>query len=113
MLTIDALRSYGANVEEGLTRCVNNETFYLKLVGKTMDDPSFERLTKAIENKDLDDAFEAAHALKGALGNLALTPLCEPVNEMVELLRAKEDADYDLYIEEITNKKKALEELIG
>ncbi len=113
MLTIDALRSYGANVEEGLTRCVNNEAFYLKLVGKTMDDPSFERLTKAIENKDLDDAFEAAHALKGALGNLALTPLCEPVNEMVELLRAKEDADYDLYIEEITNKKKALEELIG
>ena len=112
MLTIDALRSYGANVEEGLTRCVNNEAFYLKLVGKTMDDPSFERLTKAIENKDLDDAFEAAHALKGALGNLALTPLCEPVNEMVELLRAKEDADYDLYIEEITNKKKALEELI-
>ncbi len=113
MLTIDALRSYGANVEEGLTRCVNNEAFYLKLVGKTMDDPSFERLTKAIENKDLDDAFEATHALKGALGNLALTPLCEPVNEMVELLRAKEDADYDLYIEEITNKKKALEELIG
>ena len=113
MLTIDALSSYGGNVEEGLTRCVNNEAFYLKLVGKTMDDPSFERLTKAIENKDLDDAFEAAHALKGALGNLALTPLCEPVNEMVELLRAKEDADYDLYIEEITNKKKALEELIG
>ena len=32
MLTIDALKEYGANVDEGLGRCMGNEALYLKLV---------------------------------------------------------------------------------
>jgi hypothetical protein len=40
MITIEGLKEYGANVEEGLTRCMNNEAFYLKLVGKMVNDPA-------------------------------------------------------------------------
>ena len=32
MLTIDSLRRFGANTEEGLSRCMDNEDFYLRLV---------------------------------------------------------------------------------
>ena len=32
MLTMDALRRFGANTEEGLGRCLNDEGFYLELV---------------------------------------------------------------------------------
>ena len=32
MITIDSLREYGANVEEGLARCMGKEEFYLMLV---------------------------------------------------------------------------------
>ncbi|MCQ2563083.1 MAG: Hpt domain-containing protein [Mogibacterium sp.] len=32
-------------------------------------------------------AFEAAHALKGTLSNLSITPLLEPVVEMTERFR--------------------------
>ena len=51
-----------------------------------------------LDNKDWGTAFEMAHALKGALTNLSLTPICEPCIEMTELLRNKTDMDYtDLY----------------
>ena len=52
MLTIDALRQYGANTKEGLSRCMNNEAFYLRVVGMSLDDPNFEKLSSAIEKDD-------------------------------------------------------------
>ena len=44
MLTIEKLREFGADTDDGLARCLNNETFYLRLVDKAMQDPSFDRL---------------------------------------------------------------------
>ena len=93
MLTIDSLRRLGADTEQGLGRCMNNEAFYLRLVNMALDDASFEKLSAAVERGDMDAAFEAAHALKGVLGNLALTPLYEASSELTELLRAKTGAD--------------------
>ena len=95
MLTTDALRDYGANMDEGLGRCMGNEALYLRLVGTIFDDKAFDRLQESIHAGDKKAAFEAAHSLKGVLGNLALTPLFEPVCEITELLRAGEDADYE------------------
>jgi len=66
------------------------EEFYLKLVGMMYDDSKFEELEAAAEAGDTKGAFEAAHALKGSLGNLALTPLVEPVSEMTERFRNAE-----------------------
>ena len=44
MLTIDALRGSGADVDDGLNRCMNNESFYLRLVGKALADGGFTKL---------------------------------------------------------------------
>ncbi len=112
MMTIDGLREYGANVDEGLGRCMNMEDFYLKLVAKAVNDQAFASLNAAIRADDLDEAFEAAHRLKGALANLALTPLSEPVEEMVELLRNRTKADYAPYLEKIEDRRKALEAML-
>ena len=112
MITIEGLKTYGANVEEGLGRCMNQEAFYLKLVGKMLQDEAFEQLRSAVAENDLDAAFEAAHRLKGALANLALTPILVPVSEMVELLRSRTETDYTLYLERIEEKKKQLEEMV-
>ena len=87
MLTIDSLKEYGANTAEGLNRCFNNEAFYLRLVGMGMADANFDKLTKAVEAGDAKEAFEACHALKGSMGNLALTPIYEPVSALTEKLR--------------------------
>ena len=112
MLTIDALREYGANVEEGLSRCINNEALYLRLVGTVVDEKSFDKLREALAADNLDEAFEAAHALKGVLGNLALTPIYDKVVEITELLRARTEMDYSSLEAEINAKREELRELI-
>ena len=91
MLTVDALRAWGANVDEGLGRCFNKEDFYLKLVGMELMDQNFGRLDAAIAAGDARAAFEAAHGLKGAVGNLALTPLYTPISAITEQLRGQSE----------------------
>ncbi|MBP5209790.1 MAG: Hpt domain-containing protein [Clostridia bacterium] len=93
-MTIDDLRAFGANVEEGLTRCMNNEAFYLRLTAKAVSDDAPERLCAALRVGDLDAAFEIAHQLKGVYGNLALTPLFSVASGLTERLRGREPGDY-------------------
>ena len=92
MITLDSLKAYGANTAEGLTRCMNMEAFYLKIVGMILEDPNFGRLQAAMEARDAVAAFEASHALKGATGNAALTPIFEPASALTERLRGNTDA---------------------
>ena len=112
MLTIDALRAYSADVDDGLKRCMNNEGFYLKLVEKVAADPSFEQLKEAVEGGDLGRGFELAHALKGVTANLSLTPVEEPVRDITELLRNRTETDYGPYLDRIGEARKKLTELL-
>ena len=108
MLTIEKLRDWGADVDEALVRCLNNEAFYLRLVDKALQDSNFEKLKEAIASGDLDRAFEAVHALKGVLVNLALIPILEPVREITELLRGRKQADYAPLLAVIDEQKARL-----
>lgn len=108
MLTLEKLRAFGANVEEGLQRCVNNETFYLKLVEKAIRDPAFDNLRGIAEKGDLERGFEIAHALKGVTANLALTPLFIPISEVTELFRNRTETDYRPSVERIMAKRDEL-----
>ena len=111
MLTIDALREMGVKPEEGLNRCMNNEEFYLKLVKMVPGDAGFAKLREAIAAGDLEAGFEAAHALKGVLGNLSLTPMYDSVVEITELLRSRTETDYGPLLETILAQRDALEKL--
>ena len=113
MLTIDALKQLGCDTDDGLSRCMGNEAFYFKLIGKVIDDKNFQALEDAVAAKDLDKAFDAAHSLKGVLGNLALTPVYQPVYEITEFLRERKDIDYSEYLKTISDKRKELVALIG
>ncbi len=111
MLTIDTLKDFGANVAEGMARCLNREDFYLRLVRKAVDDAGYAALKDALDARDLDLAFETAHALKGVTANLALTPLYEPIAEMTEHLRSREDIDYSPWMMVISNRIASLRAL--
>jgi HPt (histidine-containing phosphotransfer) domain-containing protein len=100
MMTIDSLRAFGADVDAGLTRCLNKEDFYLMLVNKAREDQKLTELAQQLGDRNLDAAFETAHALKGMFANLSLTPLTEPVSEMTELLRKRTDTDYSALLHE-------------
>ena len=112
MLTIDALKQLGCETDDGLSRCMGNEAFYFKLIGKVIDDKNFQALEDAVAAKDLDKAFDAAHSLKGVLGNLALTPVYQPVYEITELLRERRDVDYSGYLKTISDKRKEIAALM-
>ena len=101
MITIEKLRAAGADVETGLSRCVGKEDLYLKLVNMGLSDAKFEELGVALNDGELDHAFELCHALKGVIGNLAITPMFEVISAMTEKLRGRELADYSAMYSEI------------
>ena len=107
-MDIQDLAAYGANVEEGLGRCMGNEAFYLRLVDKVKDDAHFGELSAALAENRLDDAFDAAHSLKGSLGNLAITPIYVPICEITEFLRARTEMDYAPLMQRILGEKEKL-----
>ena len=111
-MTLEQLRDFGCNVDEGLQRCVNNEQFYLMLVNKLINSTDLSKLGNALESNDLETAFKEAHSLKGTYGNLSITPIYNVLVEMVEPLRKKIEMDYiPCYqmLVELYNKLKALQ----
>ena len=108
MVTIDKLNDFGADTAEGLARCYGNEALYLRLIGMVVKEDNFDKLKDAIEKNDLDGAFEAAHALKGVLGNLSLTPMYEKSSEITEHLRVRHEMDYTPLLKDLLDKRDAL-----
>ena len=52
-----------------------------------LQDSSMEELRAAMKDQNCENAFQAAHTLKGVCLNLGFTGLYKPVNIITELLR--------------------------
>ena len=111
MLTRKALEEFGANVNEGMRRCLNREDTYLRLVGQAVAATDLDALKNALEAEDFQQAFALCHAMKGLFGNLALTPLYELTGEMTEHLRARDPVDYGALFASLRENMDALEAL--
>lgn len=85
----EALTRVGVNIEEAIERFGSNELL-LMFLGKFSEDPSYESFRAAMEENRYEDAFKAAHALKGVCGNLSIVPLFKIVSMEVEFLRSKD-----------------------
>ena len=110
MITIEKLKAIGIRPEEGVARCMGDENMYLNLVGYIIKDDKFDTLQSAIDSGDLDTAFEAAHSLKGVLGNLSLNTLYDPMVEITELLRGRTETDYGPLLTTISTEFDKLKE---
>ena len=67
---------------------------------------------RAIDSGNLEAAFDAAHTLKGVVGNMGLTPLYKAVCDIVQPLRAREEReDYPLLYQAIQKEFLKVEEL--
>ena len=44
MVTIEKLNAFGADTSEGLARCYNNETLYLRLINMLPKEKNFDKL---------------------------------------------------------------------
>lgn len=63
-----------------------------RFIKKFLDDGSFLELCRAMENGQCEDAFRAAHTLKGVSANLSLNRLTSSATELTELLRGESGA---------------------
>lgn len=84
----ESYAALGGNYEEVLGRFRTPERI-LKFMGLFLKDASFANLQKALEQNNLEEAFRAAHTLKGVCSNLGFTRLYRSSHGLTELLRAR------------------------
>lgn len=61
-----------------------------RFVGKFLSDPSFPLLERSLKEENYEEAFRAAHTLKGVTQNLSFTRLYRSSHELTEALRARD-----------------------
>lgn len=77
----------GVPYQEVMERFVNDENFYLDFLHQFTQDEYIHILAQALTERDAENAFKAAHTLKGLMGNLGLVFLVEDISPLVEILR--------------------------
>ena len=76
------------DVDGTMRRFLNNEALYIKCMKKFLDDQSYQKLKNAYEAGNCQDAFAAAHTMKGFVSNLGINSIYNVLKPMVEKLRA-------------------------
>ena len=84
---IEQLHAMGCDTVQALERMAGDEEFYVECLREAVENPGFAGLEKALAARDTQAAFDCAHALKGVLGSVGLTPMYVKAAEIVEPLR--------------------------
>ena len=79
-------REIGGDLKNVMKR-IPNEAMIGKFVRKYANDPTYNRLTAAVEAKNWKDAFLAAHTLKGVAQNLGFDRLQKSASALTEAVR--------------------------
>ena len=82
------LTAAGIDVDAALERVMGSEALLERLLGKFVDDGSYEALCRAMDAEDQASAAAAAHTLKGICANLSMTELYACSAALVNALRA-------------------------
>lgn len=91
----ECYEAVGGNYDEILSR-LRTEERITKFLLRVADDKSFELLTNSLETRNMQEAFRAAHTLKGVCLNLSLNRLQESASKLTEVLRGREDYGEDI-----------------
>ncbi|MDK2808690.1 MAG: hypothetical protein PWP24_1427 [Clostridiales bacterium] len=81
------LKAAGINLETGLDRFVGDERLFLDFLKKFPEDSSFIKLSQELSKDNVQEAYKAAHTLKGVAGNLSVDSLYQTILPLVEALR--------------------------
>ena len=82
----ECYQQFGGNFDEVKKR-LPSEALIKKFIAKFLDDHSFSDLQTAMDEGNREDAFRAAHTLKGVCGNLNLDKLLSAASQLTEFLR--------------------------
>lgn len=105
--------SQAVNFETAMDRFLNNEELLLSFLKKLSEDSSFHLYAAAMKEKRYEDAFKAAHTLKGLCGNLSLDGLFEVVSKEVEFLRGGMYSEAEELLPEVEKKYQETIEILA
>ncbi len=78
----------GVDVDSVMERFMGNVSMLERFLKKFLDDKNYQKILASIEEKNVEDAFAAAHTLKGVCSNLSITELQDIVSRQTECFRA-------------------------
>lgn len=88
----DAMGGNYADVEGRLKKEERIQKFVLRI----LNDSSYDLLCTSMKERNMPEAFRAAHTIKGICQNLSLDRLFKSSNCLAELLRNREEYGEDL-----------------
>lgn len=109
----NALALRETDVQGAVRRFCGNEQLYAACLLQFLDDPTVAQLNEAIAAKSWDDAFTAAHALKGLAGNLGFVPLMHSTGHLVILIRGGRTREVGEYITQVNSNYRDITDAIG
>lgn len=77
----------GGDYDVMMSRMGNKEERIIKFLNKFVKDPSFENLKEALSAGNAEEAFRAAHTIKGVALNLELMDLQASSGRLTDMLR--------------------------
>lgn len=86
---------------EAVTSRFPNEKFVQKYLIKFLSDGSYDLLIRSMEEQDYQEAFRAAHTIKGVCQNLGLTRLLDSSSRLSEALRHGYTPEADALAEQV------------
>ena len=92
MTVQECYEAFGGNYQEVISRLRTDERV-ARFLQKVVDDGSYKLLCDSLETGNVDEAFRAAHTLKGVCGNLSITRFGESSSALCEYLREKRVID--------------------
>ena len=89
MTIVECYQQLGGNLENVKTRWPS-DSLIKRFIIKFLDDSSYSELCDALQKGQRDEAFRAAHTLKGVCANLGFDQLENSASALTELLRPKD-----------------------
>ncbi len=84
----EELAKAGVDMEVVMKRFMKNEASYIKFLLRFKEDESFQNMQNYYTQGNLEEAFKAAHTLKGLTANLGLDAVMGSLIPITEKLRA-------------------------
>ena len=91
----ECYEAFGGNYQEVVSRLRTDERI-ARFLQRVVDDGSYKLLCDSVESGNLDEAFRAAHTLKGVCMNLSITRFAESASALTEALREKRELNAEV-----------------
>jgi HPt (histidine-containing phosphotransfer) domain-containing protein len=96
----ECYETIGGDYNDVFGRMMQREALVLRFLKKFLEDRSYTDLKDDLAAGNIEEAFRAAHTLKGVAQNLGLTRLYVPVEKVTNILReGKTDGVDELMVE--------------